>query len=127
MFNSIRCARSINRIAAIESELREQRFELAIHQAEAALPAGDLGKARDQVVAARLEYADRDVSSLLARIEAAEAQRRMQSLLAKGRTARSADDWTNALRHYSGVLNIDAANQEAVIGCLLYTSPSPRD
>ena len=104
------------RIAAIESELREQRFELAIQQAEAALTAGDLGKARDRVASARLEYADRNVSSLLARIEAAEAQRRMQSLLAKGRTARSSDDWTNALRHYSGVLNIDAANQEAVIG-----------
>ena len=71
------------RIAAIESELREQRFELAIQQAEAALAAGDLAKARDQVAAARLEYADRNVSSLLARIEAAEAQRRMQSLLAK--------------------------------------------
>ncbi len=104
------------RIATIQSDLREQRFERLVQQTETALSAGELNTARERLASASRDFPTRDFSSLADRIDSAVAQRLLQKHLIDARVARSADNWSRASSDYAAVLRIDPANKEAVVG-----------
>lgn len=104
------------RIDALLLSNREQRYSEAVRRTESALQAGRLQEARTQLQAAQQIDPNRDLSSLLQRIEQAERLVKVRNLLAAADRAITADDWATAGQHYASVLATEPGNARAVAG-----------
>jgi len=104
------------RIAAIKDQQRNQAYSLAISRAEESLRNQQFARARQFASQAQRLEPRRDLSFILSRIETAERNLRVESLLAKANAATSNDDWFAAQSAFEQVLEINPTHKDAQRG-----------
>ena len=102
-----------SRITELQRLLAERSFSRAMQQAERALADEDTQTARRHVASANKAMPGRDVSSLMARISAVEAQRSFTQLVQRGDVFAGQDSWRSALGAYEASLAIFPTDREA--------------
>ena len=106
---------SQSRLAKLHGQLKQQRFSGAVRKAQAALDAGDLAAASNQLALAKtISPADKSLAPLQKRLRLAQKEKAFAAQISLGAQAKARDDWRVAATHFQRARQLKPGDKTAV-------------
>ena len=104
-----------SRLAKLHGQLKQQRFSGAVRKAQAALDAGDLAAASNQIALAKtISPADKSLAPLQKRLRLAQKEKAFAAQISLGAQAKARDDWRVAATHFQRARKLKPGDKAAV-------------
>ena len=104
-----------SRLAKLHGQLKQQRFSGAVRKAQAALDAGDLAAAANQLALAKtISPADKSLAPLQKRLRQAQTEKAFAAQISLGAQAKARDDWSVAATHFQRARKLKPGDKTAV-------------
>ena len=104
-----------SRLAKLHGQLKQQRFSGAVRKAQAALDAGDLAAAANQLALAKtISPADKSLAPLQKRLRQAQTEKAFAAQISLGAQAKARDDWRVAATHFQRARQLKPGDKTAV-------------
>ena len=104
-----------SRLAKLHGQLKQQRFSGAVRKAQAALDAGDLAAAANQLALAKtISPADKSLAPLQKRLRLAQKEKAFAAQISLGAQAKARDDWRVAATHFQRARQLKPGDKTAV-------------
>ena len=104
-----------SRLVKLQGQLKQQRFSGAVRKAQAALDAGDLAAASNQLALAKtISPADKSLAPLQKRLRLAQKEKAFAAQISLGAQAKARDDWRVAATHFQRARQLKPGDKAAV-------------